>query len=130
MAKKKPEVRMVSYGLYTPFDKHSKQLPKVLDFTTEIPARLGVEFGYILEIRKARGESLRYRIEHPSFRDDNGEVVPPFEGESYVRTSDYEFFLGDTIWQPVADKVGPWTLTCWVAGEQVARKRFQIVEDL
>jgi hypothetical protein len=127
MSKKKPEIRMVSFGRYTPFDKQSDELPRVLEFTTEIPAEVGVEFGYILEIRKARGARLTIRIDHPPFLNEDGEVTPPFTGEQYVRTSDYSFFLGDTVWPPAEDKVGDWTLTTWLDGEQIAKKTFTLV---
>jgi hypothetical protein len=126
MSKKKPEIRMVSFGRYTPFDRRSKELPKVMEFTTQIPAELGVEFGYILQIRKARGARLTIRIDHPPFPDESGQVSPPFTGQQYVRTSDYEFFLGDTVWAPVEDKVGDWTLTTWLEEEQIATKTFQL----
>ena len=126
MAKRKPEVRMISYGLYTPFEKGSKELPHVLEFTETVPAREGVEFGYILEIRKARGATLRFTIEHPPFRDDDGQIVPPFDGEQIINANDYQFFLGDTLWPPVDDKTGKWTLITAVDGETVAEKTFRI----
>ena len=127
MAKKDPEVTMRSYGIYTPFDRESDELPHIVEFTTTIPARVGVEFGYILEIRKARGSRITFRIEHPPFENDSGEVAPPFEGEQYVRTPEWRFFLGDTVWEPPGDKVGTWTLTTWLDGEQVARRSFELV---
>ena len=127
MSKKKPEIRMVSFGRYTPFDKQSDELPRVLEFTTEIPAEVGVEFGYILEIRKARGARLTFRIDHPPFPNETGEVTGPFTGEQYVRTSDYSFFLGDTVWPPAEDKAGDWTLTTWLDGERIGRKTFTLV---
>jgi hypothetical protein len=126
MARKKPEVRMVSYGLYTPFEKGSKELPHVLEFTETVPARVGVEFGYILEIRKARGATLSYTIEHPPFRDEDGNVIPPFEGDQIINANDYQFFLGDTLWPPVEDKTGEWTLRTAIDGETVAEKTFNI----
>jgi hypothetical protein len=127
MAKKNPEVTMRSYGVYTPFDRESEELPHILEFTETVPARVGVEFGYILEIRKARGSLITFRIEHPPFTDSSGEVAPPFEGEQYVRTPEWRFFLGDTVWEPAEDKVGDWTLTTWLDGEEVARRTFELV---
>ncbi|MFW6061856.1 MAG: DUF3859 domain-containing protein [Planctomycetota bacterium] len=127
MAKKQPEARMVSYGLYTPFDRESEQLPQILEFTDHVPAREGVEFGYILEIRKARGKVLTFRIDHPPFPDKSGETAPPFEGEQRIRAPEWHFFLGDTIWPPVEDKVGDWTLSTWVDGDQVASRTFHVV---
>jgi Domain of unknown function (DUF3859) len=129
MAKKKPDIRMVSYGVYTPFDAAGTDLPRVVDFTTRIPARVGIEFGYILRIRKARGEKLHFTIEHPPFVEDSGQVAPPFTGEVYVRTSDYQFFLGDSVWEPVDDKMGTWVLTTRLRDEEIARKAFEIVPE-
>ncbi len=126
MARKKAEVRMVSYGIYTAFEAEGKNLPKILEFTTDIPARVGVEFGYILNIRKARGEKLDFVIEHPPFLDDSGEVAPPFTGQVYVRSSDYNFFLGDTVWAPPEDKIGLWTPITSLHGRVIATKTFRL----
>ncbi|MFP4054544.1 MAG: DUF3859 domain-containing protein [Phycisphaerae bacterium] len=128
MPKKNFEVRMVSYGLYTPFEKGSRGLPHVLEFTDTVPARLGVEFGYILHIRKARGEMLEFTIEHPPFPDESGQVTPPFAGAERISASDYQFFLGDTLWEPLEDKLGDWTLTAWIGEQEVARKTFHVVQ--
>jgi hypothetical protein len=127
MAKKNPEITMRSYGIYTPFDRESDELPHILEFTETVPARVGVEFGYILEILKARGSLITFRIEHPPFNNDSGEVAPPFEGEQYVRSPQWRFFLGDTVWEPPEDKVGDWTLTTWLDGEEVAQRTFRLV---
>lgn len=130
MAKRKPEIRVQSYGIYTPFDRQSDELPRILVFTREIPARVGVEFGFILSIRKARGERLTFRIDHPPFLNESGEVTPPFEGGMYVRANEYEVFLGDSVWAPVSDKIGTWTITAWLGGEEIAREKFEVVVDL
>ena len=103
--KKMPDVKMVSFGLYTPFDREGRQLPQVVEFTTDVPARLGVEFGYILQIRKVRGETLTFEINHPPFTDDSGNISPPFTGEVRITDNDYRFFLGDTLWEPLEDKL-------------------------
>ena len=126
MSKKTPEIKMVSFGIYTPFKPDAEALPDVLEFTTVVPAKVGVEFGYILRIRKARGEQLQFRIDHPPFRDESGQVAPPFEGSQYVRSNDYHFFLGDTLWEPVEDKVGTWTLRTWMGGELIGEKAFEV----
>ena len=129
MARKAPQARITSYGIYTPFDRTGKQLPHVLEFTTDVPAQVGTEFGYVLEITKAQGELLMFRIDHPDFPDADGEPAPPFTGQQRVRTSPYTFFLGDCIWAPAADKVGDWTLTTWIAEKQVARKTFHVTAE-
>jgi hypothetical protein len=126
MAKQKPVVKMGSWGLYTPLDKNSKELPKLIRFTREIPCEAGVEFGYILHIRKGRGMKLTFQIDHPPFQR-NGEMVPPFTGEEYVRSNDWKFFLGDTTWEPIEDKAGDWRIRSWLDGDLVADRTLTLV---
>jgi hypothetical protein len=127
MARKKPDVAMHSYGLYDGWDRESKNLPGLLKITTEIKAALEVEFGYILRIRNARNCKITFRIEHPPFKRDDGEIAPPFTGELYVKTNDFRFFLGDTIWAPVSDKKGEWRLITWIDGCRVADKVLSVI---
>ena len=130
MARKKPSWKILSCGIHSHWDKSSKDLPKLKKFTWEIPARLNIEFGYVLNIKQARGKKLEFIIEHPDFIDDKtGELAPPFSGEMYVRSNDWDFFLGDTLWSPIEDKVGTWTLITKLDGEILIRKRFTIKED-
>lgn len=127
MAKKKPEVIMHSHGQYDRWDRETKALPNLIKITTEIEAALDVEFGYILRFRNARNSKITFCIDHPPFKDSSGEVALPFEGELYVKTNDFRFFLGDTIWPPVEDKRGAWSLTTWLDGTKVASKTLQLV---
>lgn len=127
MAKKKPAVSMHSHGMYDGWDRESKELPELLKITTEIEAALDVEFGYILRIRNARNSRLFFRIEHPPFKRDDGTLALPFEGALYVKTNDFRFFLGDTIWTPVDDKRGAWRFLTWLDGEKVADKTLQLL---
>ena len=127
MAKKNPEVSLHSYGLYDGWDRGSKDLPNLVKITMEIEAELDVEFGYILRIRNARNGKVTFRIEHPPFKGDDGETAPPFEGELYVKTNDFRFFLGDTICAPVGDKRGAWRLITWLDGKKVADKTLSLV---
>ena len=127
MARKKAQVEIHSCGVYDGWDRESKELPNLLKITTEIAAELGVEFGYILRFRHARNAKITFRIEHPPFKDSSGRVVPAFTGELYVKTNDFRFFLGDTIWAPVEDKRGDWRLITWLDGELVADKTIQLV---
>jgi len=129
MAKKKLVGKISSYGLYDGFDPESKSLPKILAFTTEIPAKLGIEFGYILNIKKGRGEKLSFCIAHPPFKNSAGEIEGDFKGEFYVKNSDFDFFLGDTIWAPIDDKLGDWILTIAWQDKVIATKKFKIVPD-
>ncbi|MBI9016967.1 MAG: DUF3859 domain-containing protein [Phycisphaerae bacterium] len=129
MAKKKLQAKIVSYGIYTPWDRQSKRLPDILEYTTVVPNRLDIEFGYIINIKQGRGEKLTFCIEHPPFKNSAGDVAPAFTGEVYVRHSDFNFFLGDTIWAPVADKVGPWQLTTLWNDDIIAKKTINVVPE-
>lgn len=127
MAKQKADVKIESCGLYTPLNKTGKELPQLIRFTEEIPCELGVEFGYILHIRKGRGMKLTFQIDHPPFFDSSGGVAPPFTGEEYVRSNDWKFFLGDTTWEPIEDKAGPWRIRSWLDGDLVADRTLTLV---
>ncbi|NCD35089.1 MAG: DUF3859 domain-containing protein [Spartobacteria bacterium] len=129
MAKPKTTCRMLHYGIYDHWDKTSKDLPHIKKISTIIPARLDIEFGYVLNIKKARGKKLHYCIEHPPFTDENNAIRPPFTGDLYVRDNDWDFFLGDTIWDPVSDKIGTWRLTTTIDGILVADQSFSITPD-
>lgn len=129
MAKPKITWEMISWGRYSAWDREDKALPEIKEFTTEIPAVVGLEFGYILEIRKARGRKIHFTIEHPPFLDSQGQPAPAFTGEVYVRSNVWQFFLGDTIWEPVEDKCGPWRLMVELDGEIMADKTFTIVAE-
>jgi hypothetical protein len=127
MPRRNPDVSMHSYGLYDGWNRESKNLPTLLKITTEIETALDVEFGYILRVRNARNSKITFRIEHPPFKNDSGETSPPFEGELYVKTNDFRFFLGDTVWAPVLDKKGAWRLITWLDGCKVADKTLVLV---
>lgn len=125
MAKKRLEVEMISFGLYEPFVR--KNLPKLIHFTTDIPVDPVHEFGYILRIRGAKGRRLKFRIEHPEFRDEHGRKAAPFSGEEIINKNDYRFFLGDTFWEPLFNKAGFWELITWIDGQEVAKKGFNMI---
>ena len=48
MAKKKIDIQIKSWGIYSQWDRSSKALPKITKFTETIPCELDIEFGYIL----------------------------------------------------------------------------------
>jgi hypothetical protein len=118
---------MHSHGLYDGWDRESKALPRLVKITTEIETALDIEFGYILRIRHARNSRITFRIEHPPFPGDDGEIAPPFEGELYVKNNDFRFFLGDSIWAPIDDKRGEWRLITWLDGRKVADQTLTMV---
>ncbi len=96
MAKRSVVVDMTSYGIYSTWDSKSKDLPKIRVHHCW-RFEIDVEFGYILNIKKAKGEKIRCCIYHPDITTDKGEVLEPFDGEEYVGNNDWDFYLGDTI---------------------------------
>jgi len=128
MAKRKPEIRIRSYGIYSQWDSQSKILPKIAEFTTRVPATVDVEFGLIVNIKGGKNLELDYCIDHPGILDADGDRRAPFEGTVYVKTNDWDFYLGDTIWEPVDDKLGQWRMSLELEGKIVAEKTFLLFE--
>ncbi|MBN1949592.1 MAG: DUF3859 domain-containing protein [Bacteroidales bacterium] len=127
MPKKNPEIKTVSYGRYTPWERGSRHLPKILEFTSLIAAIEGNEFGMIIKITGGRGIRLEYRIQHPPFKDASGRPEPDFTGEYYVPSNEYEFYIGDCIWLPVEDKAGAWIVSVYFEGKSVAKQKFEVI---
>jgi hypothetical protein len=127
MPKRKIEVELYSYGEYDRWDRESREIPKLLDITDVIKAEIGTEFGYVLHIRKAKGKRIDFRIDHPPFKDEDGKVRPPFTGQVFINSNQYEFFLGDCVWEPLEDKLGIWTMTTQIDGEIVAQKSIRLI---
>lgn len=131
MAKKrnKIETKVLNHGLYAKWSNRCKELPRFLKYTKVIPARIEAEFGCIVEIKGAKNSEVTYTVEHPPFRDAEGVVEPPFTGSIPIRTTTAQIYLGDTLWEPVEDKVGIWRFIGRLDGEIIADYRFDIVED-
>ena len=129
MAKKKVDIKIVNFGIYDKFDKDDEELPQLVEFSDKIPARLDIEFGMIVEIKKARGEVISWRIDHPPFKNSSGDIAPPFTGEFHVNSPVYKFFLGDTIWEPIHNKLGIWDLSISWNGSIMARKKLKVVSE-
>ncbi len=127
MAKRNTIVNIFTYGEYSKWQRKSKAIPKILKITTEIEAEIGTEFGYVLHIKNGKGKILSFEINHPPFFDDEGNVSPPFTGEQFINTNDFEFYLGDCVWEPLEDKLGDWEITTWLEGKSVAQKTFHLV---
>lgn len=119
---------MISYGEYSEWNRESADIPKILNITTRIEAEIGTEFGYVLQINGGKGESVAFKIDHPSFKNEKGEIAPSFEGEQFIRTNDFQFYLGDCVWEPLEDKLGKWELTTFHNGKVVANKVFELVK--
>ncbi|MGR5119059.1 DUF3859 domain-containing protein [Vibrio astriarenae] len=131
MAKRTPVVEMTSYGIYSHWDAASKDLPKIKDFTTTVTADEGVEFGFIVNIKKAKGELLKFCIYHPGILNKKGQVLDPFDGDIYVRSNDWDFYLGDTIQllHPVdglESNLGEWRMVLEMKGKVIAEKTFKV----
>jgi len=126
MAKRKITWELYSYGIYSRWERSSKELPRLMDITDRIPVQPDIEFGYILKIIGAKGKKLEFCIEHPPFQDANGNPAPPFKGEYFINSNNYEFFLGDTVWEPYEDKAGTWLLSTWMDGKLLAEKKLTL----
>ena len=127
--RKKPEIRIRSHGIYTQWDSDSKELPKIQEFTTRVPAQIDIEFGFVVNIKGAKNEQLDYCIYHPDILDAEGNVRAPFDGTVYVKTNDWDFYLGDTIWNPIEDKIGDWRMTLEMDGKMIADKTFEVYAE-
>ena len=130
MPKRKPIVKLDTYGIYRGWDAASKDLPKISEFTTVVEAIVDVEFGLVVNIKNAKNKQLEYCIDHPGILDDGGKLRAPFDGVVYVRSNDWNFYLGDTIWEPISDKLGDWRMTLELDGQIVADKTFEVIEPM
>ena len=126
MANRKPQFRIRSYGIYTKWDADSRELPRIEEFTTRVRAEIDVEFGFIINIKGAKNQPLEYCIYHPDIPDHDGKVRPPFDGTVFVKTNDWDFYLGDTIWEPIGNKLGRWRMTLELSGKLIADQTFEL----
>ncbi len=117
---------MRSYGIYTQWDSGSKTLPKFVEATTRIPAVIDIEFGFIVHITGAKNRELEFCIDHPGILDAAGKRRAAFDGVVFVKSNEWDFFLGDTVWAPIADKLGPWRMTLTMDGKTIADKTFDV----
>lgn len=117
---------MKSYGIYSQWDSEKKQLPKIAEFTTRVPATLNVEFGFVVNIKGAKNKELTYCIDHPGILDAEGNRRGPFDGIVFVKTNDWDFYLGDTVWEPIGDKLGAWHLWLELDGKRIVEKTFDL----
>jgi len=128
MAKATIQHNIVSFGLYEQWQDEDKALPKIKAFTTNVPAKIDIEFGFIINIKKGKGKKIQYCIYHPNIPDDNGEIMPPFLGEMYIKDNNWHFYLGDTIWAPINNKTGEWRMTVSCDDTIIADKTFTVDE--
>lgn len=128
MAKRKPQIRMRSYGIYTKWNRDSKDLPRLIGVTTEVPATVDIEFGFIVNVRGGKNEQLDFCIDHPGILDASGKRRRPFDGTEWIKTNDWNFYLGDTIWDPISDKLGTWHMSLSVGDGLSVEKTFEVVD--
>ncbi|WP_426360031.1 DUF3859 domain-containing protein [Pseudocolwellia sp. HL-MZ19] len=128
MAKTKIQHTIISFGIYDKWDQSDKELPKVIEFTLNVSAKIDIEFGFIINIKKGKGKKITYCIYHPNIPDDNGEVMPPFTGDVYIKDNNWHFYLGDTLWEPLENKIGDWRMTIECDEKIIADKTFFINE--
>lgn len=131
LAKHKPIIEIITYGIHSHWDSASKELPKVTLFTTEITATKGIEFGFITNIKKAKNEVVNYCIYHPGIVNKDGGTLAPFKGEIYVRNNNWDFYLGDTIQllhptQGLKSNLGTWRMVLEMHGKVIAQKSFTV----
>tara|TARA_R110002167_G_scaffold66407_1_gene187897 strand:- start:283 stop:714 length:432 start_codon:yes stop_codon:yes gene_type:complete len=120
---------ITSFGIYKHWNEKEKALPKIKTFTTDIPAELDIEFGFIVNCKKAKRKKLTYYIYHPDIPDASGQILPPFTGEVYVANNDWDFYLGDTIWLPLNNKVGDWRMVIKHDDQVLAEKTFSVLME-
>lgn len=121
------EVEIINYGIYREWERENSALPQFMELATEVPARVNIEFGMIVEIRKARGRYLDFEIDHPPFTDAAGNIEPPFRGTFRVKHNPFQFFLGDTVWDPVDDKKGNWKLSILLEEKVLVTKTLKLI---
>lgn len=129
MAKKKPIFKVESYGTYDQWNRDSSDIPKIVKIKKEVVFSPEVEFGLVLSIKGGKGTKLDFRIIHPEFNGSNGEPAPDFIGEHYVNGNTWEFFLGDTVWEPYDDKLGLWRFIIEVEGKNIVDITLDIIKN-
>ena len=115
--------------MHSKWESSSKELPRLIEATTEIPARVDIEFGFVVNIKGAKNQELEFCIDHPGILDSAGKRRSPFDGSVFVKSNDWNFYLGDTIWEPIDDKLGDWRMWLELDGQIIAEKTFHLVPD-
>lgn len=126
MAKKKPIYKIESYGTYTEWNRNSGDIPKLVKISNDVKFTPEVEFGMVLSIKGGKGIKLDFRVIHPQFNDSDGNPTADFVGEHYINGNTWQFFLGDTVWEPFHDKIGNWRFIISHDGKIIADKTLNI----
>jgi hypothetical protein len=109
--------------------QNKKKLPELLKITDKIESIIDNEFGYIVEIRGAKNLILQYKIEHPPFKNEKGEIEPAFTGEYFIDSNNFKFYIGDCIWSPIEDKVGLWIMELFINKQLISKKTFEVTNN-
>lgn len=80
----------------------------------------------LLILKKPKEKSYINCIYHPDIPDNDGKVMLPFDGIEYVKDNNWDFYLGDTLWAPIENKVGDWRMTLELKGKIIADKTFKV----
>ncbi|MFO7869669.1 MAG: DUF3859 domain-containing protein [Bacteroidales bacterium] len=121
-------ITMLHYGKYQTWNRTSKKLPDIQHISHDIEAHINTEFGYTLLIKGLKGKTISFVIQHPPFKDDNGNISPDFTGEVFINSNSFTFYLGDCVWEPIHDKIGPWRLLSYIEGVCIADKTLYIYQ--
>lgn len=129
MAKKELKATVINYGEYKIWNRTSKELPELIKISDSVKGKLNAEFGMIVQITGGKGETIAYTVEHPPFRNEKGNIEEPFIGEYFINSNDFKFYLGDSIWEPLYDKVGNWTFSVKYKNKIIAKKTILITSE-
>lgn len=128
MAKRKPSFKIESYGTYDQWNRDSSDIPKITKISETVIFHPEVEFGLVLSISKGKGTKLDFRVIHPKFNGSDGKPAADFVGEHYVNANTWQFFLGDTVWEPYEDKLGAWRFIIKAEGKVIVDKTLQLTK--
>lgn len=128
MAKRKPTFKIESYGTYDQWNRDSSDIPKITKIDETVIFHPDVEFGLVLSIKGGKGLKLNFRVEHPKFNGPDGKPAQDFLGEHYVNANTWQFFLGDTVWEPYGNKLGRWRFIIKCEGKVIVDKTLNLVK--
>jgi hypothetical protein len=55
--------------------------------------------------------------------------MEPFTGEVYVRNNDWDFYLGDSLWEPMNNRTGDWRMVIELDALIIAEKKFSVLAE-
>lgn len=130
MVKFKFIVEIVIYGIYLKWDVDDKVLFKIKIFINYILLELDIEFGFIVNIKCVKNSKVCYCIYYFDILDEDGIFMLFFDGEEYVCFNNWDFYLGDMLWELLENKVGDWCMMLEFEGKIIVDKIFIVEDDL